>query len=76
MPWVNTSDAPELSSAQLGFSSSWKLFSSARLVRFLGQLVLRKFGQIELFVDFEFYGGFFFKCDIHINVIQILVPSR
>ena len=65
-----------LASARIQLELEAFQLSSARLVRFLGQLILRKFGQIELFVDFEFYGGFFFKCDIHINVIQILVPSR
>ena len=35
------SDASELSSAQLGFSSSLRVFSSARLVRFLSQLALQ-----------------------------------
>ena len=56
----------ELEAFQLG---------SARLVQFLVQLVLRKFGHFELFVDFEFYGRFFL-CDIHMNVIQILAHSR
>ena len=54
-----------LSSARIQLELEAFQLGSARLVRFLGQLVLQKFGQIELFVDFEFYGGFF------LNVIFI-----
>ena len=54
-----------LDSAQIQLELEVFQLGSARLVRFLSQLALQKFGQIELFVDFEFYGGFF------LNVIFI-----
>ena len=47
----------ELGSARIQLKLEAFQLGSARA--FLGQLVFQKFGQIELFVDFEFYGGFF-----------------
>ena len=44
-------------------------------MRFLGQRVLQKIGQIELFVYFNFM-EVFLKYDVSINIIQILAPSR
>ena len=86
LPWLGSAwlvlarlGSARLSSAWLGLASlGLAQLGSAWLVQFWRQLVLQKLYQIELFVDFELYGELFFLnviC-IHINVIQILVPSN